>query len=60
MLNVIRKLGNSNPSISTTIQRFQSSNATAAYANNYYISDQFGRNECSQHTKTDVVFRTQK
>ena len=60
MVNITGKLGNSNLSVSTTIQRVQSSNATVADTNDNYISEQFQRNEISQHVKTDTVLQTQK
>ena len=47
MVNITGKLGNSNLSVSTTIQRVQSSNATVADTNDNYISEQFRRNEIS-------------
>ena len=60
MVNITGKLGNSNLSVSTTIQRVQSSNATVADTNDNYISEQFRRNEISEHVKTDAVLQTQK
>ena len=60
MVNITGKLGNSNLSVSTTIQRVQSSNATVADTNDNYISEQFRRNKISQHVKTDAVLQTQK
>ena len=60
MVNITGKLGNSNLSVSTTLQRVQSLNTTVADTNDNYISEQFRRNEISQHVKTDAVLQTQK